>query len=238
MNGHRSAYPIAESISGYHLLRTDDRTDPGRHAQASSGEPGPACVTTDVEDVDVDFGRDVDDFDDVGDLESKRVELGHAANREPRSTGRGGSVATRPRVGGRLGGLLLAAGGCAAGVAAVLPWSTLSSGDETRTFTGLTVGDGRITLMVGAVLLVMGVVRLVGRRTGVAAATIAVVLGAGVAALAAFDLAMGPPSLAAIRGLSANQFSVVPERGLILTLAAGLVALAGGSLVRRACSDR
>ncbi|WP_206443051.1 hypothetical protein, partial [Candidatus Protofrankia californiensis] len=138
----------------------------------------------------------------------------------------------KPDVRDRLAGMLLAGAGGLGGVAAGLPWSRLSDGEDTRTFTGLAVGDGRITLVVAVVLLVIGVARVLGRRSGAADAAVAMVLGAGVAVFAVMDLVAGPPSLSSFRTLSADQISVVPAPGLVLTLVAGLISLAGGWLLR------
>ncbi len=142
-------------------------------------------------------------------------------------------VGAEPGVGGRFAGVLLTVAGGLGGIAATLPWSTISDGEETRTFTGLTVGDGRITLMVAVVLLVIGAAHVSGRRPGGTEAAVATLLGAGVAVFAVMDLVAGPASLSSFRTLAADQISVAPASGLVLTLVAGLLALVGGWLLRR-----
>ncbi len=133
---------------------------------------------------------------------------------------------------GRFVGLLVGAAGVALGAGAVLPWSIVSSGAETRTFSGLTVGDGRVTVIAGALLIVIGFARVLGRSTGAADGMVVRVLAAGVTVLSTMDIVAGPPSLSSFRGLSADQISVVPESGVVLTLAAALVALAGSWWLR------
>ncbi|WP_239373452.1 hypothetical protein, partial [Frankia sp. Cj5] len=140
----------------------------------------------------------------------------------------------RPARAGRLAGLVVGTAGAVTGAGAVLPWSTLSSGAETRTFSGLTVGDGRVTLVVGVVLLMIGFARLFGRPAGAADGVVARVLAAGVTVLSTMDIIAGPPPLASFRGISADQMSVVPGPGVVLTLVAGLVALVGSWLLRPA----
>ncbi len=146
-------------------------------------------------------------------------------------------VGTEP--GGRFAGMLLTIAGGLGGIAATLPWSTISDGEESRTFTGLTVGDGRITLMLAVVLMVIGAAHVAGRRSGGtggsggSGGTVAMLLGAGVAVFAVMDLVAGPASLSSFRALSANQISVVPASGLVLTLVAGSLACVGGWLLRR-----
>ncbi|WP_131799379.1 hypothetical protein [Parafrankia sp. CH37] len=138
----------------------------------------------------------------------------------------------------REGGLLLLAGGASA-VAAFLPWSTLTGGDETRTFDGVTAGDGRLSLVAGLVLIAVGVSWLRGAArpgtgrpgagwlgdgssAGTAMARLAALL---IVAVSGFDLAFGPPPLASFRGISADVFELRPELGVGVTLVAGLVAL-------------
>ncbi|WP_322750021.1 MULTISPECIES: hypothetical protein [unclassified Frankia] len=157
----------------------------------------------------------------------------HVPDLERGGAGAGRSAQPQPAGAGRLAGLVVCAAGVAAGAGAVLPWSILSSGAETRTFSGLTVGDGRVTMVAGALLVVIGFARVLGRPTGAADGLVVRVLAAGVTVLSTMDIVAGPPSLSSFRGLSADQISVVPESGLVLTLVAGLVALAGSVRLRR-----
>ncbi|MCK9902423.1 hypothetical protein MXD63_20375 [Frankia sp. Cpl3] len=145
--------------------------------------------------------------------------------------GAGPAASPRPR---RRDAALLALSGGAAAIAAFLPWSTLTSGDETRTFNGLTVGDGRLTLVAGLVLLAAGLAGLRGSADGAARWPGGGVLAGGTAArlsavllivLAGFDLAFGPPPLSSFRAISADVFELRPEVGVMVTLAAGVVAL-------------
>ncbi len=128
-------------------------------------------------------------------------------------------------------------------IAAFLPWSTLTSGDETRTFTGLTVGDGRLTLVAGLVLLAAGLAGLRGSAGDAARRPGGGVLAGGTAArlsavllvvLSGFDLAFGPPPLSSFRAISADVFELRPEAGVVVTLAAGAVALYAASRGGRA----
>ncbi|MBL7625808.1 hypothetical protein I7412_01150 [Frankia sp. CN6] len=129
--------------------------------------------------------------------------------------------------------LLLVAGLVAVG-AAFAPWSTLVASDERRTFSGLTVGDGRVTLVLGAALTLLGAARLARRRLSVADAALSPLLAGLLVVIAGCDLLIGPPTLATFRGISADRIIVEPEIGLYASLAAGAVALLAAIALRRA----
>ncbi|MBL7493225.1 hypothetical protein I6A60_36650 [Frankia sp. AgB1.9] len=134
------------------------------------------------------------------------------------------------RAGGRperrpLPALLLVACGLVVAAAATMRWSTLATSDERRTFTGLTVGDGRLTLVLGLALAVLGLARLARRRLAPGDTLLGPVLAGLVVVLAAADLLVGPPTLATFQGISADKIVVRPESGLYLSLAAGGLAL-------------
>lgn len=124
-----------------------------------------------------------------------------------------------------LSALLLIASGLVVAVAATMRWSTLATSDERRTFTGLTVGDGRLTLVLGLALAVLGLARLARRRLAPGDALLGPLLAGLVVILAAADLLVGPPTLATFQGISADKIVVRPESGLYLSLAAGALAL-------------
>jgi hypothetical protein len=119
-----------------------------------------------------------------------------------------------------------------AGIAALLPWSRLSSGGETRTFTGLAVGDGRVTFLLAVALVVIGLARLAHRPLPGADVLAARLLTAILAAVAGSDLVLGPPTLSTFRGISADVIEVRPEAGLLVSAGAGVVALLAALLLR------
>jgi len=121
--------------------------------------------------------------------------------------------------------LLLTGSGLVVVVAATMRWSTLATSDERRTFTGLTLGDGRVTLLLGLALALLGLARLARRRLAPGDRLLGPVLAGLVVVLTGSDLLAGPPTLATFRGISADQIAVRPEAGLYLSLAAGAVAL-------------
>jgi len=121
--------------------------------------------------------------------------------------------------------LLLTGSGLVVVVAATMRWSTLATSDERRTFTGLTLGDGRVTLLLGLALALLGLARLARRRLAPGDALLGPVLAGLAVVLTGSDLLTGPPTLATFRGISADQIAVRPEAGLYLSLAAGAVAL-------------
>ncbi len=129
--------------------------------------------------------------------------------------------------------VLLAVAAAVVAVAAVLPWSELSSGDETRTLTGLAVGDGRLTGLLSVVLAWVGCAAAVGRRAFAADVVVARLAAVGVVAVSAFDVAFGPPTLSSVRGISADRIAVGAEVGVVSSLAAGLLALLAAMLLRR-----
>jgi len=125
---------------------------------------------------------------------------------------------------GRLAGAVLVASGLAAAGAAAAPWSSLATSDEERTFTGLTVGDGRYTVVLGLALVVVGAAALARRRMP-GEGLLGLVLAALLTLIAGGDLLIGPPTLATFRGISADQIAIDPEAGLYVSLAAGILAL-------------
>lgn len=132
------------------------------------------------------------------------------------------------------------AAGLMAAVGALMTWSTLTSGGERRTFSGLAVGDGRFTLAMGVVSILIGSVGLAKRPFPGRGADgrIALVLGVLTMALAAADVVAGPPTLASFRRLSANAITITSGNGLSLTITAGVGVIVGAALVLRGSSDR
>jgi hypothetical protein len=119
-----------------------------------------------------------------------------------------------------------------AGIAALLPWSRLSSRGETRTFTGLAVGDGRVTFLLAAALVVIGLARLAHRPVSAADVALARLLAVIMAAVAGSDVVLGPPTLATFRGISAGVIEVRPELGVLVSAGAAAVALLASVLLR------
>ncbi|ONH31939.1 hypothetical protein [Pseudofrankia asymbiotica] len=168
-----------------------------------------------------------------GDGDWGALGAGHAAGglergwaSDPTST----SPSRPPR--GRTASLLLVVAGLAAAGAALAPWSTLATSDEERTFTGLTVGDGRFTVVLGLALTVLGGAGLARRRLSGDGA-LGPLLAALLVVIAGSDLLIGPPTLATFRGISADQIVVDPEAGLYVSLAAGVLALMAALVPRR-----
>ncbi|OHV69206.1 hypothetical protein [Pseudofrankia sp. BMG5.36] len=133
---------------------------------------------------------------------------------------------------GRMASLMLVVAGLAAAGAALAPWSTLATSDEERTFTGLTVGDGRFTVVLGLALAVLGGAGLARRRLSGDGA-LGPLLASLLIVIAGSDLLIGPPTLASFRGISADQIVVEPEAGLYASLAAGVLALMAALVPRR-----
>jgi hypothetical protein len=154
-------------------------------------------------------------------------------------TGREASPRRDDRPGRRpVPALLQVVSGLAVAGAATMRWSTLATSDERRTFTGLVVGDGRITLVLGLGLALLGLARL-GRRRLTAGDTLLGPLLAGVVVvLAAADVLGGPPTLATFQGVSADKIVVRPEVGLYLSLVAGAVALLAALTLARVAPAR
>ncbi|WP_154677039.1 hypothetical protein [Parafrankia discariae] len=201
--------------------RTTERQRPVEPEAAPSPDPDPDPSPS--PDPDPDSGPAAEPVEDLGTRAgATRREREHRAAAPVAVAARGRDMA------------LLALGGAVAAVAAFLPWSTLTSGDETRTFTGVTVGDGRLTLVAGLLMVLVGLASLRGRgrpaggtgRVGPAsdllvarASALLLVIVSG------FDLALGPPSLSSFRAISADVIAVRPQIGVVVTLVAGLVGL-------------
>jgi hypothetical protein len=118
------------------------------------------------------------------------------------------------------------------GIAALLPWSRLSSRGETRVFTGLAVGDGRVTFLLAVALVTIGLARLAGRPLSDADVTVARLFTVALVAVTVSDLVLGPPTLATFRGISANEIEVRPEVGVLVSAGAAAVALLAALLLR------
>jgi hypothetical protein len=155
-----------------------------------------------------------------------------------------------------IGGVIAAVGGALAVIGSVLTWATVKSdlfgGDPVQNVKGLS-GDGKITVVLGAIAMLAGVVTLVSRNPGArrALAIAAIVGGLGAAALGVFDLVDLKTNAIddIITGLGADPntitgeqrrqvedaFTVTVGMGLYLTIAGGAIGLIGGimSLRRR-----
>jgi hypothetical protein len=137
----------------------------------------------------------------------------------------------RPRASGLAVGLV-GLGGVVSAVGSVLPWSELSSGGERRVFSGVTVGDGRLCLLLGAALVACALLgarsRTLGRSGGLYPT--AAVLAAVVLLLTLADFAVGPAPLASFRGLSGVLIRLQPRVGILVTFLGGVVTEAGVAL--------
>ncbi|WP_462203777.1 hypothetical protein [Frankia sp. CcWB3] len=120
-----------------------------------------------------------------------------------------------------------------AGIGSVLPWSEMSSGDETRTFSGLVVGDGRTIGVLAVMLGAIGVGRLVRRPlAGAIDVALARIIAVLIVIITALDRIYGPPTLASFRAISADAISIRPQAGITVCLGAGLLALIGAVLLQ------
>jgi hypothetical protein len=137
-------------------------------------------------------------------------------------------------VAGRGAALAVAVGAVGAVIGSALPWSTMSSGDETRSFTGVVVGDGRVVLVLAVCLGAVAVARLLRRplSAGTADILVARLVSGAIIVLAALDRMYGPPTLASFRAVSGDRIAIHPGGGIMLTLASGVVALIGAILLR------
>ena len=221
---HRDPYRDAYGYTRREGARRHEADYPAA-APAGRVEPGPA-------DGQAATGR----FGAAGaEHEAGRSAAGARADRHRRAEP--GSDGAQAATGGasRLAAAVLALAGAVAAGAALLPWSRLSSGDETRTFTGLVAGDGRLTLLLGLALVLIGGRLVLGRAPaaggggdGLAARVLALVL----VVVAGFDTAIGPPTLSSFRAISADVIELRPEIGPQVTLAAGVVALVAALRLR------
>ncbi len=130
--------------------------------------------------------------------------------------------------------LAMVVGAAGAAIGSAMPWSTMTSRDETRTFSGVVVGDGRLILVLAVLVALIAVGRLAHRPLGPGGADIlaARLVSAAIIVVAVFDRIYGPPTLASFRAVSADQIAIIPEVGLTLTLGSGVVALAGAILLQ------
>ncbi|SNQ50287.1 conserved membrane hypothetical protein [Frankia canadensis] len=135
---------------------------------------------------------------------------------------------------GRGAALAVVVGAVGAVIGSTLPWCTMSSGDETRTFTGIVVGDGRLVLVLAVALAVVALARLARRplTAGAADVLVARLVAAGIIILAALDRMYGPPTLASFRAVSGDRIAIHPGSGILLTLGSGVLALVGAILLR------
>lgn len=128
--------------------------------------------------------------------------------------------------------VIVGAVGCVIG--SVLPWSEMSSANETRTFNGIVVGDGRLVLVLAVLLGVVGAARLARRPIGGRTADILVarLVAIMIVVIAGLDRAYGPPTLASFRAISADVISIHPQNGIMFTLGSGILALIGAVLLQ------
>ncbi|MCM3884703.1 hypothetical protein [Frankia sp. R82] len=130
--------------------------------------------------------------------------------------------------------LAVLVGSIGAGAGSVLPWSSLSDGEQTRKFSGLVVGDGRVVLVLAVGLAAMALARLAYRPFGAGRADIPFAqLSAGaIVVLTGLDRMYGPPTLASFRAVGNDVITIRPEGGITFTLVSGVLALAGAAALR------
>lgn len=132
----------------------------------------------------------------------------------------------------RSAALLLVIAAVVAGIGALLPWSEMASEGETRTFSGLVVGDGRVILALAVGLGLIGLGRLVRRPVLAADVTAARILAVAILVFAGADRAYGPATLASFRAISADLIVIRPRIGLSVCIVAGVLALVAAVLLR------
>jgi hypothetical protein len=119
-------------------------------------------------------------------------------------------------------GWLLVVGGGLAVLGSILPWSVVTSSRRVLSADGLT-GDGRITILLGLAVVVVGVLALVGRppRPACIGALVAAAVVVVIAGYNAFDLD-------ALGTASDQMASLEMGHGLLITAIGGTVAVVGG----------
>ena len=129
-------------------------------------------------------------------------------------------------------GWLLVVGGGLATLGSVLPWSVVTSSRRVLSADGLG-GDGRITLLLGLVVVAVGVMALVSRlrRAACIVALVAAAVVVVVAGYNAFDLDSF--------GTASDQMaSLEMGHGLLITAIGGGVAVVGGVRLVAASHER
>ena len=128
-------------------------------------------------------------------------------------------------------GWLLVVGGGLATLGSVLPWSVVTSSRRVLSADGLG-GDGRITLLLGLVMVAVGVMALVSRlrRAACILALVAAAIVVVVAGYNAFDLDSF--------GTASDQMaSLEMGHGLLITAIGGGVGIVGGVRLVAASHD-
>lgn len=130
--------------------------------------------------------------------------------------------------------LAVLVGAIGAGAGSVMPWSSLSDGEQVRQFSGVEVGDGRVVLVLAVALAAVALSRLAYRPFGAGRVDIVFVRLSAVAivVLTGLDRMYGPPTLASFRAVSADAIIIAPHSGLTLALVSGVLALAGSAALQ------
>ncbi|WP_192029121.1 hypothetical protein [Candidatus Frankia nodulisporulans] len=119
--------------------------------------------------------------------------------------------------------LAVLVGAIGAGAGSVMPWSSLSDGEQVRQFSGVEVGDGRVVLVLAVGLAAVALSRLAYRPFGAGLVDIVFVRLSAVATvvLTGLDRMYGPPTLASFRAVSADAIIIAPRSGLTLAWCRG-----------------
>jgi hypothetical protein len=123
----------------------------------------------------------------------------------------------------RVAGWLVIAGGGLAVLGSVLPWRVATTFGSVFSTDGLR-GDGRLTLALGVLLVVIGAITVVGHVTRVAA-VVAVVAGAAVIAVAGYNAF----DLDEIGRAGDRLASMQLGHGLLITVIGGVLCLIGAA---------
>ena len=120
-------------------------------------------------------------------------------------------------------GWLLITGGGIAMLGSVLPWSVMTTGDRVHSAAG-TTGDGRVTLLLGLILVAAGVLTLLGvaaRWLAITAIACAIML----TVIAAYDAV----DLSAFGNAGDELASLEMGHGLVITVIGGVLAAVGAA---------
>ena len=114
----------------------------------------------------------------------------------------------------------------------VLPWSVMTTGDRVHSAAG-TAGDGRVTLLLGLILVAAGVLTLLGvaaRWLAITAISCAIML----TVIAAYDAV----DLSAFGNAGDELASLEMGHGLVITVIGGVLAAVGRGPLRRPIGHR
>jgi len=148
----------------------------------------------------------------------------------PEPDGDGVAIARRAPIDGWL---LLTGGGLSA-LGSVLPWSVMTTGDRVQSAAGIT-GDGKVTLILGLVLVACGALALVGVAARWLAIT-AIASAIMITVIAAYNAV----DLSALGNAGDQLASLEMGHGLVITIIGGVIAAVGAAraVARTATAER